>query len=362
MTKGDWKTKQCLLAWVFNVGRGVCVFLRTPAKNGVLVDCGGEKSSQIIPMLQKFVIPNCSEIQYANGKKTRTAQMLLSHPHADHIREIEHGMELAPYYVTCPHDKDDDEKFNWDLLENPPGTEGLLDTYKASYRSRCLPLRIYPPKSKPPGFLQGIFYLRPPECEPKDNSEDGLPKSDYANNTSIMMYLKYCGKTILLPGDMMPSGMKKILEKGSENRLTGDGILPKFSEETDPKTPFSKLMREGGCSVLVAPHHGLESGFCPEFFDSLPESDKRVDLVVVSEKAKPGKNDGKVHPEYQTEKRVRGMTVKKKDGSTEQNRRSITTRSDGHCLIGIRSPNELSVVISSDLKWILSEGPDALFV
>lgn len=83
-------------------------------------------------------------------------------------------------------------------------------------------------------------------------------------------------------------------------------------------------------------------------------------MVVISEKANPGENEGKVHTNYQNTQKVKGMGITRGDG-TKERRLSLTTRTDGHCLVGFRGTNEISIVVSQDLSWILTEGPDLLF-
>lgn len=55
------------------------------------------------------------------------------------------------------------------------------------------------------------------------------------------------------------------------------------------------------------------------------------------------------------------MEIIKDDGTHEKDRLSVTTRADGHCLVGFRGTDEVSVVVSQDLDWILTKGPERLF-
>lgn len=364
----EWVKKQYLLAWIFNVGRGLCAFVRTPAKDGIMIDCGGSKDNEIISTLTKYILPLCQEHRWKNGTRTKVPQLIVSHPHVDHFRSIEEAMALKPLLLTCPHDKEEgpEEKINWDLIENPDGTEELIEIYQSSYQKRNLPLRVFQPSNKIPHFSYGIFYIRPSECEPIEthfvnDEQDGLPKKDYGNNISIMVYFCFNDNSILFPGDMMSSGMKRALEVGCENRLVGEGIAAQFAERSASAETLRKWVNSG-CSVLVAPHHGLESAYSPEFFASLPIMDPRVGLVVISEKANPRESDGSVHNKYQTRdaNKVKGMTVIRDNGTKDQ-KFSVTTRTNGHCLVGFRGTDEVSVVVSNDLDWILTKGPERLF-
>ena len=358
MTNGAWFQKQYLWAWIFNVGRGNCAFVLMPSKYGILIDCGGEE--EIINAMIKRIFPYCRIYKWGQDKETRVCQMIISHPHVDHFQNIEKAISLYPYFWTCPqHDKIPsigypDERLNWDLVENEENTEELVELYKSAYlgNKRQLPLQTFIPTNQTPHFSYGIFYIPPPQCEL-------INKSDYANNTSIMAYFRFNNNSILFPGDMMSSGMKDILESGCENRIVGEGIPSQFAKRSASAETFRKWIN-GGCSILVAPHHGLESAYSPEFFESLPVDDPKVDIVVISEKAKSRENEGDVHHNYQNSDKVKGLQVIKQDGKKEK-RLSVTTRTDGHCLVGFRGNNEISVVTSQDLEWILTKGPDQLF-
>lgn len=357
----DWPKKQYLLAWIFNVGRGNCTFVLTPSKYGLLIDCGGEE--KIITSLIKRIFPYCRKYKWGQDKETGVCQVIISHPHVDHFQNIEKAIELNPYFWTCPqHDKlplegYPDERLDWDLVENKGDAEELEELYKSAYAEnrRNLPLQTFVPTSQIPHFSYGIFYIPPPQCE-------SISKSDYANNTSIMAYFWFNNNSILFPGDMMSSGMKRSLEVGCENRLVGEGTAEQFAKRSASAETLRKWIN-GGCSVLVAPHHGLESAYSPEFFASLPAEDPRVGLVVISEKSRPGEREGNIHQNYQDVKtnKVKGMEIIKDDGTREKNRLSVTTRADGHCLVGFRGTDEVSVVVSQDLDWILTKGPERLF-
>lgn len=359
-----------MLVWVFDVGRGNCGFVRTPSKHGILLDCGGDSS--VISMIEKYLLPRCRERKWVdkngNEKHTRISQVIISHPHVDHFSNIEQVMELDPFLLTCPHDKqasylEQNECVDWELIHNPEGSDELLYLYRRAYKGRNLPLQVFSPTSQVPHFTYGIFYIRPSECEPVEswfiNEDSGLSKQDYGNNISIMTYFRFNKNSILFPGDIMASGMKHALEVGCENRLVGEGVAAKFAKRSASTQMLRKWINRG-CSILVAPHHGLESGYSPEFFLSLPIGDPRVRGVLISEKAKPSKGEGCVHCNYQSSDKVKGVSVIR-DNGTRTNKLSITTRTDGNCLIGFRGSEDISVVVSKNVEWILTDGSEFLF-
>ena len=364
-----WSTKQYLLAWVFDVGRGNCAFVRTPSKDAIIIDCGGD--AEPLKAVKKHLLPLCRQ-HTGSTSTTHVGQIVISHPHVDHFRQILQAEGLSPRLWTCPHDKEPklgypDERLNWDLVSNPEGTEELVERYRNAYVApkRRLPLQTFVPPSEIPHFAYGLFYIPPPQCEPLDatlgTSTSGLPKPDYANNTSIMVYFRFNKTSLLFPGDMMASGMKRALESGCENRLVGEGIPRAFAERSAEPETLRKWVNQG-CSVLVAPHHGLQSAYSPEFFLSLPSSDPRVDLVVVSERAYSAEGTGQIHQNYQNRaaNKVKGVLLKKHCG-TPEHRLCVTTRRDGHCLIGLRGSDDIGVLVANDLEWILKDGPEYVF-
>ena len=156
--------------WIFNVGRGLAVFIRSALNQGIIYDVGSSDDFSPTGFLETNLVHH---LDLYNDH--RIAQAVLSHPHSDHISEIEALKKNAPLYpslLTCPHDKEGepDEKLNWTRIKNPKGTEARLELYRSLYAgsARSLPLQTIQyqsPRIAPPGLLYGLFYLRPPEAE-----------------------------------------------------------------------------------------------------------------------------------------------------------------------------------------------------
>ena len=347
-----WKS-QYLFLWVFNVGRGICTFARTPENFGLNVDCGGNGENRPLRRVEDVILPHLTKY-----REQKVAQAVISHPHTDHYRDIYRMVGWEPYLITCPHHKDPidghpDERFNFDLLETTEEDEPLLRVYKECYSKRSLPLQVPALGQAVPNFHYGVFYIRPPVVE------DELPRADYVNNCSIMAYMRIGRSTILLPGDMMTSGMEHAISTGCEARLSGPKVADIAREKTIDMKAFSTWLRAFGCKFLLAPHHGLESAWPQALFDLLADAGHQVSLALVSEKGSPGKSDGKVDSRYSSEDYVKGYCVHHDDGTSET-RRAVTTRSDGHMLIAIHHTGKPTVVVSHDLDWILTKAPAAI--
>lgn len=316
---------------IFDVGRGNATFIRTPLNHGMIVDLS--TSSEFSPgdFIEKNFLP------YLNTFEKRSiAQAVLSHPHTDHISDCERlgAGKLYAHYVTCPNDKVAGEEFNWDRVNNIDGTKSL-DKYRQLLVGRNPPLRSLEHMSKfttVPPFEYGLYYLAPPLCDKLHPSDD----NEYGNATSIVVYLRYGNNSVLLPGDITPEAMNAVLEelKGTQKRFTvfsqaAQAEHPDWILKTCDQPSLKSLLAKYGLSILVAPHHGLESCYSDELHRAM--KDGKPQLVVISEKSKQGKNEGSIHSNYQCEQGASGLNVTV-GGIVEKQRRSVTTR-EGHVLI-----------------------------
>lgn len=337
--------------WLFNVGRGLCAFIRTPLNQGILIDCGSSEDFSPIRFIRHKIFPRLDSC-----KGHKIAQVVISHPHVDHFSDInlllpKEAKEniFNPYLLTCPHDKSDDEALNWKRVENPKGTEQIVERYRDSYKGRYLPLQTIPLDSPRtvPNLEYGIFYIRPPVCE-KIYLTDNLK---YTNSTSLVMYLRYGYQTILFPGDMPSEAMKWILDekKGLEKRYTKfDRAFAESStwhRETSNQPSLKNLFAERGLTILVAPHHGLESGFSADLYDAL--RDGKPNLVIISEKRHYRPEDGSVHGIYQSDSGASGLDVYV-EGELIKKRRSLTTRTGHHVGLVFTGTHETRVYAERD--------------
>lgn len=121
------------------------------------------------------------------------------------------------------------------------------------------------------------------------------PDFEDTNNLSLAVFIKYNDFKMLFPGDLEKPGWKALLQN------------PAFRSEL------------AGTNVLMASHHGRESGFCEDIFQHFTP-----DCVVISDKAKVHKTQEMV-PDYRRVVRENGAVVK----TTGKRRHVLTTRRDG---------------------------------
>lgn len=352
----SWESSLDTHVWIFNVGRGVAVFVRTGMNHGFLIDTGSSEDFSPSEFIKEYLAPFLDKYE-----GHCLAQAVHSHPHSDHIAECaklsERGYTAG--LITCPHDKkgtENDERLNWKRIVNPEGTDQLIADYKSLYADRNPPLQTIKHTDKgavPPNLEYGIYYVRPPKCEELHESDDNA----YGNATSIMFYLRYGMNSILLPGDCTPEAMQHVLEEeeGSEKRYTvfSRAITnqhPEWHCKTLDQPPLKSLLGGRGLSILLAPHHGLESGYSPELYEAIKGG--KPQLVVISEKEHTSDTDGQIHEIYESEDGAFGLRVEV-EGISETHRCLKTF--DGYHVLIVFSGAALPKIYAEDTAEKLLE-------
>lgn len=334
----SWVSSLMSHVWVFNVGRGLSIFIRTALNQGIVYDFGSSEDFKPSEFLGKNIIPHLDKY-----KEYQVAQAVISHPHADHIADIgclvEPDIENSPFHphlLTCPHDKTEGaaqpEAIDWNRIDNPKSSDNNVEIYKSLYRGkeRKLPLQTicYDSKRSIPNLEYGLFYVRPPVVN------DVFPDNDqeYGNGISLVVFYRHGFHSLLIPGDLNPAIFKHLLDEnwGHEKRYTAfdrrqSALHPTWHEQTHDQPSLKSLLRSRGLSILVAPHHGLKSGFSEDLYRAIKE--EKPGLVVISEKRHLSETDGEVDPFYQSADGAKGQKVY--IGSKEESRYSVSTR-DGH--------------------------------
>lgn len=376
MPEKKWFESGKCLIWIFNVGRGFCAFVRTPNKLGIMIDCGSSEDFSPAEFVKKNLVRYLSKYS-CNQEKYPIAQLFISHPHTDHFTDIanvapsDEKSILRPCLLTCPNDKGKEkewekysgEALNFERVKNMVGTDDLIKQYKEMYRTRNLPLHTISQGEYPwPEFEYGYYYIRPTICEnlyPK-NKDDPKADLNYVNSTSLVVYFRYGINTILFPGDMPDKAMNYLLDEreGCEKRFTrfftvksNDEIT--WSETTTDQPPLKALLEFYGLTMLVAPHHGLESGYSDYLFECM--RDRKPGIVLISEKRHKAPQDGSIAKEYQTDVDDTSLSVSVEDDDgniKEEQYSSVSTRKNHHILVSIPS--------IGDPKIMLRKTPDAM--
>lgn len=134
---------------------------------------------------------------------------------------------------------------------------------------------------------------------------NSYPTCTGTNDLSLVVFLKYGNFKILFPGDLERAGWRALLQR------------PDFCAELR------------GTDVLVASHHGRESGYCSDIFDYFTPS-----AVVISDKPIEHETQRTV-PDYRRVVRTQGVRVR----TTGRDRHVLTTRRDGWIQFTIDNDN-----------------------
>lgn len=345
MGKNWWETLYTYI-WVFNTGRGLSIFIRLPTNYGIIYDLGCTDIFSPCEFIKKNILPHLAYYQPNNdsNQKSKIAQCVLSHPHLDHIQEMSKILEddsLYPILLTCQNDHEkEDNKINFSRIEREDN-KNIIEQYKKGYEGRNPPLQTIKQRDEViPNLEYGIYYLesnRVEEIHPSDNQL-------YVNGLSILLFLRHGNQSILIPGDMTPESFEEMLNDGDsvQKRYTffynnSDNKPDTFFRENSNQPSLCNLLNEMGLSVLIAPHHGLESCFSSHLFDIIKDNKPQINVISMSKKHSD--NGGNVSANYQNENYAKGINVDI-EGVIE-NHLSISTKQGHHILIVFKGTDAL---------------------
>jgi len=302
---------------IFNVGGALSTYTEFDNKK-LLVDIGKSQSyNPIIDFLLPLYKKQKNEKSSYNSSKYKIDQLLISHPHNDHISNLKDFEEhFYADLLTCPNDNpgmEESHKINWDLFDSNSNVEKLREMLEG----RTPPLRVTSDQN------EFIYYIPPKDCE---NSIE-LKGESYCNNISIVVFLIINNHRVFLPGDIQKLGMEELLNKNHRLR--------------------NKL--KGGVDVLITPHHGLRSSFSTPMFNNMKNGKTRC-LNVVSEKVNTTDNR-EVDSRYSTFDYCEGEN---NIGNKDEPHYQVKT-SRGHLLIDYSKSGKPNFEIISDNDELLEK-------
>lgn len=191
-------------------------------------------------------------------------QLIISHPHKDHISDIENLYKhFYPEFVTTPNDNkwmENNEVLNRELfLWNLP-----IDKTVQFFKDNLVLWRTPPLKAIIKWFE--IYYIPPKKIE-----QEITPILDYPNNTSLVCIIQIWKWKILLPWDIMPTWIQRMIN----NKVTT------IEYWTKTEKSFENAIKKRDVEILIAPHHWLKSAFCTDLMNNIKDTLK---LVIIPEK------------------------------------------------------------------------------
>jgi beta-lactamase superfamily II metal-dependent hydrolase len=274
---------------LFNVEHGLCAFVKSPTGRTLLIDCG--KATKFSPI--KYIVNNELSDCADEGKFAFT-QFIISHPHGDHLEDIERLKLYAPRILYRQRG------YDWEEVKEVNSESGaeLVESYKKwqeTYDS--------PAPEVDWGFDLSLRDALTPE-EAKEVNE-----SKMVNNSSVPVIITYNGseyqEKFFFSGDLEEDGWKKLLKRESFKRAI---------KETD---------------FFITSHHGHSSGYCKEIYEAMGKP------IVNIVSARSG--DESVEPSYSSPDNAIGKEI----GGTK--RYMLSTRSDGSICISVNSKGKYSL-------------------
>lgn len=313
---------------ILNVGGAFSAYAELNGKQ-VVVDLG---SGNGFSPVKDFLLPLASGGKFTKSPhvnsqgKYHIDQLFLSHLDNDHVSDyVEFRKYFQPDFMTCPNKnpmQNDDFKINDELVGEIEDSKRLvledMDTRSPNSLN-------HPHMSEENPLISivneiDLYYIKPSDCE-----SDTLLKTNYANNISLVLFIKLGSKTIFIPGDLSKEGMQYLI---------------------DNNQGLKKELSDLGVDYYIAPHHGLQTSFSEYFFQTINANKTR--LNIISEKVRTedsNENRSDVDSRYYGEEYSSGLN--------SLNQRGVKT-SMGHIVIDLTTDDAI-ITQYQDIKDVIAE-------
>lgn len=261
---------------IHNVGHGQAIHLFTPNAQSVVIDLG------------------CSEefspLRWLSSQTKTIDNLIVTHPHGDHIDEILELDKLGFYVRQLWRPKWLPEQ---DVRNaNQSNYSDKLDCYFEMSNNKFIHDILDSDLVGNPSVSGGVSIVKfaSKDCETSN-----------INNHSAVVIIEYCGIKVIVPGDN---------ELESWKMLTGKSAFINEIKNTD---------------LFIASHHGRESGYYSKLFEKINPK-----LCIIS--------DGRVQNTDATSRyshHATGWVVHSRKVDDSISRNCLTTRTDGYIDIEI---------------------------
>lgn len=224
---------------LWDVGHGLNIWVQTPNGQQHVLDCGANE--------------NFSPAEHAKDNLGIDAVdfLIISHPDNDHLFDLPMLIEKfkKPRVLLRNKTLPDEEKFKSGNFGYQTAFKSLDSSFTAAIPYESSPLN--------PNYNGGI------EIKTGHNSYSDQIKG---NNTSVVAMYLYADWLFVCPGDIEDLGWRTLWES--------------------KKAEWEPFINKSKWRVLVAPHHGRESGYSQSLMDAINPG-----LVIISDEAGPSGTD-----------------------------------------------------------------------
>ncbi len=267
---------QPLLMVFYDVQHGSASYLNTPNNKHIMIDLGTgsikDSNETFSPLTRLKDYWGVEQLD----------QVIITHPHRDHIDDIENFDALSPKLLLRPTHLTEEEirGGNKSTESEQSKIDKYLEIHKRYTGTPDKNERVREPENNG-GVTIKTFH-------PKGCSRSNL------NDHSIVTVVSYAKSKIIIPGDNEEDSWQELLAKEA----------------------FIDAIK--GTDILVASHHGRESGYCADLFEHIKPS-----LVIVSD-GPEGKTS--VTGKYYDATTEAGWGVFSRSDETKRQKWVLTTR------------------------------------
>lgn len=227
---------------IWDVDHGIAIWIKTPNDQNHWID-GGKKTinghDEFNPAYYVRDYYGVTSLDY----------LVISHPDTDHYNGLHDIKESFNPIRVLSRNK---EYFNNSMDELFPDPRNLNECNKSLYELH----KTYTSSVNP-----GDSPLNPQNNGGVDVKVFNAPyyETMTINDSSLVVFYKYKDRVFIAPGDIQEPGWNKLYEKHNKD--------------------ISAFIKGSRSKILVAPHHGSESGYTKQMLDIIKPT-----FVIISEK------------------------------------------------------------------------------
>jgi len=311
-----------LKLWFLDVGHGDCTYISLPNDARMMIDCGCSDDHWPSKMLNYYKINKLVNPVNIPGEEFKYGldKLVITHPHGDHISDIETIHDEIGFCWLCGAYREFIEKIPMEKMDfrkrNEKSVKKFITVVK-NYTGKYDEKKDRTILANPPCSIQQRRFI---------NYEEGMD----LNELSWFSSFSIGGYKVLFTGDMTAAGIKKILA-------------------LDSAEYFNKFV--SGTTILKVPHHGRENGCSQELFDAFGGQPL---LCIVSDEVLSEKNEGTSATQWYYDRTSEEEVL---INGIKKNRRVLTTRSDKDIYVEIDEDGTLAVAtncFANDKETILN--------
>lgn len=270
----------------WDVQAGHATYIKSPNGKHIVIDLGigsfDDNNSGFSPLMFLKENLNVSQLDY----------VIITHPHLDHIEDIVNFDTLSPKILLRPNHITNEE-----IMQEEKATQTIRNRDKPIFEKYCEINKRYNSPVRDTNTSNPKLISNYGGLSIKTFHPINCNKSNF-NNHSIITVLEFEGIKVVIPGDNEKSSFEELLQKES----------------------FTTCIKDA--DILLAPHHGRESGYNTDFINLVNPK-----LTIIS--------DGRFCDTSATSRysqKSQGLMVYYKNGSSEK-RNCLTTRTDGEIFV-----------------------------